>query len=171
MTVQKISTIIQYIPIQESDLERINELSNMPELAGHFETIPPVSIEATKNLYRQILSGIVSLWGIHEEEQIIGGAGFFVYPPGTRLSHTATFFLFLEPDSWGKGIGTRTIQFLEDVIRSRGYIRMDCMVVIHNDRAIRLYEQMGFKREGIKQKAYLFDGKYTDLLLMAKVFS
>lgn len=98
MTVQKLSTIIQYTPVQECDLERINELSNMPELAGHFETIPPVSMETTKNLYRQILSGIVSLWGIHEEERIIGGAGFFVYPPGTRLSHTATFFLFLEPD-------------------------------------------------------------------------
>jgi len=169
VTEQKRSTFIQYVPVQESELERINELSNLPELAGHFETIPPVSMEATRNLYRQILNGIVSLWGIHLQERIIGGAGFFVYPPGTRLSHTANFCIFLEPDFWGKGIGRNSIEFLEDVIRSRGYIRMECIVVIQNTRAIRLYELMGFKREGIKEKAYLFDGEYTDLLIMGKI--
>ncbi len=143
----------------------------MPDISGIFETLPPIPIEATVNLYRQILNGIVSLWGIHLHEHMIGGAGFFVYPPGTRLSHTATFFIFLEPDYWGQGIGRRSIEFLEEIVRSRGYYRMECLVVIHNTKAIRLYERMGFNREGIKQKAYLYDGEYTDLLIMGKILT
>ncbi len=168
---QKISPVIQYLPIQESELQRLNEISNMPDISGIFETLPPIPMEATELLYRQIVNGIVSLWGIHLDEQMIGGAGFFVYPPGTRLSHTATFFIFLEPDYWGQGIGRRSIEFLEDIVRTRGYYRMECMVVIHNTKAIRLYELMGFNREGIKQKAYLYDGEFTDLLIMGKILA
>jgi RimJ/RimL family protein N-acetyltransferase len=171
MSSDTIPSDIQYSPIQEYELYRINEFSNMPEIAEHFETIPPVTMESTKAFYRYVQNGIISLWGIHKHEQIIGGAGFIAQPPGTRLSHIATFFLFLEPDVWGKGIGRKTLQFLENEAINRGYIRMECMVTIQNTRAIRLYERMGYVQEGVKKKAYLIDGEYTDLIIMGKILT
>jgi putative acetyltransferase len=142
----------------------------MPEIAEHFETIPPVSMEATHALWNYIQSGIVSLWGIHEKDRIIGGAGFYTQPPGTRLSHVATFFLYLEPAFWGKGIGRKAIQFLETEVKKRGFIRMECMVADSNPRAIRLYERLGYEQEGIKKQAFFIDGVYKDLIIMGKVF-
>lgn len=162
---------LQFIPIQEADLPIINGFSNNPKLSEHFETIPPVSMESTYTFWRYILHGIASLWGIHLEGKIIGCAGFFNQPPGTRLSHSATFFLFIEPDHWGRGIGTEAMAFLEQVISGRGYLRMECMVTGTNLRAIRLYERSGFIREGLKKQAYLVDGQYVDLVIMGKVFS
>ena len=160
---------IQFLPIQESELGRINELSNMPEIAEHFETIPPVPMETTLALWQYIQNGIVSLWGIHTGDRIIGGAGYYAQPPGTRLSHSATFFLYIEPGYWGKGIGTKTIQFLEEEVRKKGYRRMECMVADTNPRAIRLYEQLGFELEGKKREAFNIDGRYVDLLMLGKV--
>ncbi len=141
----------------------------MPEIAEHFETIPPVPMETTLALWQYIQNGIVSLWGIHTSDRIIGGAGYYAQPPGTRLSHSATFFLYIEPGYWGKGIGTKTIQFLEEEVRKKGYRRMECMVADTNPRAIRLYEQLGFELEGKKREAFFIDGRYVNLLMLGKV--
>lgn len=163
-------TTVRFSPILESELARINELSNLPEIAEHFETIPPVPMETTLSMWRYIQSGIVSLWGIHHHDRIIGGLGYYTQPPGTRLSHGATFFLYLEPAFQGNGIGMLSLRFLEQQITSRGYLRMDCMVADTNPRAIRLYERCGFEREGIRKKAFLINGQYRDLILMGKIF-
>lgn len=162
---------VRFSPILESELARINELSNLPEIAEHFETIPPVSMETTLSLWRYILGGVVSLWGIHHDDQIIGGVGYYTQPPGTRLSHGATFFLYLEPAFQGKGIGMLSLRFLEQEITSRGYLRMDCMVADTNPRAIKLYERCGFEREGVRKKAFFMNGQYRDLIMMGKIFS
>ena len=164
------SPFIHFSPIEESELVRVNELSNMPDIAEYFETIPPVSMEISRSMWNYIQSGVVSFWGIHAHDRIIGGAGFYAQPPGTRLSHIATFFLFLEPAFWGKGIGKYSIRFLETEVCKRGFIRMECMVAARNTRAIRLYEKQGYEREGLKKQAFFIDGAYVDLIIMGKVF-
>lgn len=169
VTFHQSSLPVIFRPIQESDLVRINELSNMPDISQHFETIPPVSMATTQAMWSYIQSGIVTLWGIFDGDVLIGGAGFYAQPQGTRLSHVATFFLYMIPEYWGKGIGRATIQFLEEEVRKRGYLKMECMVADTNPRAIRLYEKEGYEQEGRKKLAFFIDGKYADLFLMGKI--
>ena len=164
------SPSVRFIPLQECELGRINELSNLPEIAEHFETIPPVPLEATKTNWVYVQNGLMSIWGIHTDGKIIGGAGFYSQPPGTRLSHSAIFFLYIEKAYWGQGIGRMTVRFLEVEVKKRGFVRMECIVADTNPRAVRLYEKMGYQLEGVKKEAFLIDGKYTDLKLMGKVF-
>lgn len=164
------SAPVQYLPIRENELARINELSNIPEIAEHFETMPPVSMEITKAMWSYIQGGIMSLWGIHCNGRIIGGAGFYAQPPGTRLSHAATFFLYIEPAYQGKGIGTNAIRFLESEAKNRGYLRMECMVAETNPRAIRLYQRLGYEKEGIKKQAFRLNNTFKDLIILGKVF-
>ncbi|MFA5268115.1 MAG: GNAT family protein [Methanoregula sp.] len=161
---------VRFIPIQESDLPRINELSNIPEIAEHFETIHPVSVKTTTTMWSYMQLGIISLWGIHTAGRIIGGVGYYTQPPGTRLSHSATFFLSIEPAHWGRGIGTEAICFLENEAKNRGYLRMECMVAATNPGAIRLYQRMGFETEGVKKQAVQIENTYKDLIMMGKVF-
>jgi putative acetyltransferase len=128
-------------------------------------------METTNALWSYIQSGIMSLWGIHAAGRIIGGAGFYAQPPGTRLSHAATFFLYIEPPFQGKGIGTRALRFLETEARRRGYLRMECMVAATNPSAIRLYQRLGYEKEGVKKQAFRLNDSCEDLVLMGKVFS
>ena len=124
----------------------------MPEIADNFETIPPISMETTRAMWNYIQSGIVSLWGIHSNTRIVGRAGFYVQPPGTKISHVATFFLYLEPAFWGKGIGKEAILFLEKEAKCRWYIKMECLVTSVNQRGIQLYERLGYLQEKIKKE-------------------
>lgn len=41
--------------------------------------------------------------------------------------------------------------------------------MIHNEGAIRLYKNRGFKIEGLKEKSLLVDGRYVDEYYMAKI--
>ncbi|HOX36159.1 MAG TPA: GNAT family N-acetyltransferase [Methanoregulaceae archaeon] len=170
MVHDSLSLPIQFIPLRETELLRINELSNIPEIAEHFETIPPVPMETTNALWSYIQAGVMSLWGIHADGRIIGGAGFYAQPPGTRLSHAATFFLYIEPPFWGQGIGTRALRFLENEARGRGYLRMECMVAVTNPGAIRLYQRLGYEKEGVKKQAFRLKDSYEDLVIMGKIF-
>ena len=170
MAQKNIAQSIRFSPIQESELGRINELSNIPEIAEHFEMIPPVSMDATMAFWSYVQNGIMSLWGIRDGDRIIGGAGFYAQPPGNRLSHSAIFFLYIEPAYWGKGIGTKTIRFLEDEAQIKGYLRMECMVADTNPHAVKLYEELGYELEGVKKQAFFIDGKYADLKIMGKIF-
>ncbi len=171
MVHDSLSLPAEYIPLRECDLPRINELQNLPEIAEHFENIPPVPLETTNALWSYIQAGVMSLWGIHADGRIIGAAGFYAPPPGTRLSHAATFFLYIEPSLWGRGIGTRAIRFLETEARNRGYLRMECMVAATNPGAIRLYQRLGYEVEGVKKQAFRLEESFRDLILMGKIFS
>ena len=112
----------------------------------------------------------MSLWGIHADGRIIGSAGFYAQPPGTRISHSATFFLSIEPAYWGRGIGTEAIRFLETEAKNRGFLRMECMVAATNPEAIRVYRRLGYETEGVKKQAFWIDDTYKDLIMMGKVF-
>lgn len=171
MTITSPPVPVGFLPLGEDDLPRINELANLPEIAEHFETIPPVTMEATRTLWSYVQAGIASIWGIRLDGRIIGVAGFYGPPAGTRLSHSATFFLYVEPACWGRGIGTAAVSFLEEEARKRGYERMECMVAGTNPRAVELYRRLGYGEEGVKPQAFLIDDRYEDLILMGKVFS
>lgn len=171
MTITSPPVPVGFLRLGEDDLPRINELANLPEIAEHFETIPPVTMEATRTLWSYVLGASPRSGGIHLGGRIVGVAGFYGQPAGTRVSHSATFFLYVEPACWGRGIGSEEIRFLEDEARARGYRRLECMVAGTNPRAERLYRRLGYEREGVKRQAFAIDGRFEDLILMGKVFS
>ncbi|HWG63549.1 MAG TPA: GNAT family protein [Streptosporangiaceae bacterium] len=48
-----------------------------------------------------------------------------------------------------------------------GLHRLELSVMAHNDRAIALYERMGFSVEGRRSECLLIDGQFVDELCMA----
>jgi putative acetyltransferase len=112
---------------------------------------------------------MMAFWTIHRNRRIIGGAGFYSQPPGTRLSHAAMFFLYVEPAFQGRGIGTLAIRFLENEVKKRGFRRMECMVAGSNPRALSLYERLGYEKEGEKKQAFRIGDSYENLVIMGKI--
>jgi RimJ/RimL family protein N-acetyltransferase len=67
-----------------------------------------------------------------------------------------------------RGLGTAIMQRLLDWARQSNIItRVELEVFAHNDRAIHVYEKLGFQHEGRRRKAFIKEGLYIDSLVMA----
>jgi putative acetyltransferase len=154
----------------DDDLLRMNELVNDPDIARYLNLIPPVSLEKTLAFWEFAGLRKSCIWCVQDRETVVGCFGFIPDEPGTKLSHTAVFFVYLETAYQGKSIGMRAIQHLEAEARDRGFLRLECSAAESNIRAIRLYERAGFLREGVKRKAFREEnGRYMDLIVMGKL--
>lgn len=70
-------------------------------------------------------------------------------------------------DMWGKGIGTAAISLiLEFAFNELNLHRVYLQVFSFNERAIRLYEKMGFIHEGKFRQALYRMGKWHDIVIM-----
>jgi RimJ/RimL family protein N-acetyltransferase len=90
--------------------------------------------------------------------------------PIPRIRHSALLVIGVLRSHWRRGVG-RTL--LTEAIRwapTVGLSRLELFVMKSNSRAIALYEQMGFRVEGCRRRAYIIDGVPIDDQLMAYVF-
>jgi RimJ/RimL family protein N-acetyltransferase len=73
-----------------------------------------------------------------------------------------------EPDSWGRGYGTEAITLLMDyAFGALNAHRIAIGVVGFNARALRFYEKVGFRREGIQRDGYYYNHSYHDFVMMS----
>jgi RimJ/RimL family protein N-acetyltransferase len=80
-----------------------------------------------------------------------------------RLRHTGEFGLTVRKPYWNLGIGGILLGFLIEWAKDTGIIRkIDLLVRIDNENAIKLYEKYGFKQEGIIKRHFLIVDKFYD---------
>jgi diamine N-acetyltransferase len=83
--------------------------------------------------------------------------------PVDRLKGIGDLLIYLHQDFQNAGLGTALMKEGIVLARSRGWHRIALRVVADNRRAIRLYEKMGFRKEGLGRDSYFgSDGKYHD---------
>ena len=67
-----------------------------------------------------------------------------------------------------KGIGTEAIELmLQYAFATLGLERVELEVATDNARAVHSYQKAGFVLEGVKRHAFMVDGVFTDLAVMA----
>jgi len=68
----------------------------------------------------------------------------------------------------GKGIGYfATTEILNHAFNNINLNRIELGVLESNARALKLYEKVGFKREGVKHQSIYKNGKFVDMIIMA----
>jgi RimJ/RimL family protein N-acetyltransferase len=68
---------------------------------------------------------------------------------------------------WGEGYGTEAVRLLLDfAFKDLNLKRVHLHVFGTNTRAIRVYEKVGFVREGLLRKAVHIDGSHVDVVVM-----
>jgi len=79
--------------------------------------------------------------------------------------------LAIHPDYFGKGFGKKMMQEIIDFCKKKGVSRIELSVAIHNEKAIRLYEKVGFTKEGVlKNYTYLKSkDQFIDEILMSNL--
>ncbi len=77
-----------------------------------------------------------------------------------RIRHVADLSISVAKAYWGLGAGRRLCEASIALARERGVRKIDLKVRADNLRAIRLYESLGFRHEGVSERAYLVDGRF-----------
>lgn len=159
-------------------------------VASDAEALPQLRVQIdgeTENMDREKGEGFISITGFEQmikedtesprnlflvavvDQQIVG----FSRCEGKNLkrySHKVEFGVCILKDYWGYGIGKNLLK--ESVIwaDSNGIKKMALNVLETNDKAIKLYQSLGFEIEGIlKNDKILSDGNYYNTIVMGRI--
>lgn len=86
-----------------------------------------------------------------------------------RRRHTANVVLGVLRSHWGRGVGAQLLGEAIAWARTTGIARLELGVMTDNERAVRLYEKVGFRVEGTRKRAYVIKGRSVDEHVMAFV--
>ncbi len=87
-----------------------------------------------------------------------------------RLAHKVEFGVCVLKDYWGCSIGKNLLK--ESILwaDSNDIKKITLNVLETNEKAIKLYEKLGFEKEGIlKKDKLLSDGKYYNTIIMGRI--
>lgn len=118
-------------------------------------------------------------------EDLITNEVLFIYKTGfenigmcklIRQKHRNEHILYvgglaIHPDYFGKGFGKKIMYEIIDFCKKQGVSRIELSVAIHNETAIKLYENVGFIKEGVlKNYTYLKSkDQFIDEILMSNL--
>ncbi|MDF2890098.1 MAG: GCN5-related N-acetyltransferase [Clostridia bacterium] len=86
-----------------------------------------------------------------------------------RVRHSAGIGIMVHAGYQGKGIGTALFNQVIDLADNWLMLaRLELSVFVDNDRAVKLYQALGFQIEGTKKYAAVRNGKYEDEYMMAR---
>lgn len=126
-----------------------------------------------QNMEDRINNNQNNLLLVAEDENNHQIVGFLACDRGfaNRIKHRAYIVIGILKDYRNQQIGSKLFERLDQWAKENKLIRLELTVMAHNGSAIRLYEKMGFKKEGLKEKSMLVGGQFVDEYYMAKIYS
>jgi RimJ/RimL family protein N-acetyltransferase len=119
-------------------------------------------IAALPHATDQLVLGIT----VKEDGRLIGVGGLHQLTDPARQGELGLFLGGAE--EWGRGYGTETTRLLcahgFDVLRLN---RIWLHVFADNERGMRAYARVGFRREGVLRQAAVRDGEFLDVISMS----
>lgn len=86
---------------------------------------------------------------------------------GRATEHIGVLSICVALDWRDVGIGSELVAGAQDWARDRGLRKLALGVFPDNERAIAVYEKLGFVREGLRRMQYRSGGEFRDEVLMA----
>ncbi|MFD1408474.1 GNAT family N-acetyltransferase [Kroppenstedtia eburnea] len=100
-----------------------------------------------------------------EDDRVVGDVELLEMDPVNRSAHIR--IALRDEKEFGKGYGTEAMGLMLD--HGFGCLnlhRIELEVFDYNHRAIRTYEKLGFRREGVRREALFYEGAYHDVIQM-----
>jgi L-phenylalanine/L-methionine N-acetyltransferase len=101
--------------------------------------------------------------------RVVGTAGLIAFQG--RMNHAGEIAHIMVHDEFQeRGIGRQLLEALLDIADNYlGLVRVELLVYPDNEGAVRLYERLGFTREGIKRRCARRQGRLVDAVMMARI--
>ncbi len=156
-------------PLEAEDLPFVRQWYNDPVIRGQIGMTLPESKTSSEEWFERINKDKERVWFAvvrKEDDKVIGEAGLL------RMYHlwrnTDLTMIIGDKEAQGKGYGSEAIRLLLDY--AFGYLnfhRVSIGVVGFNEKAVRFYERIGFRREGVQRDGYYWNHRYYDFVMMS----
>lgn len=125
--------------------------------------------ETEADFLEEIVASANDLMIVCEVDGKIAGNCQISFNRRIKTAHRATIGIALLQEFWNLGIGTYFFEAMIEAARARGTSQLELEVIEGNDRAIHLYEKMGFSIVAEKPNAIrLKDGTLLREFFMVK---
>jgi diamine N-acetyltransferase len=156
-------------PVEPGDIPRLHQWANDPEVRGLTGEVRPSTYEGAVEFYQKVQKSEDRIWlavVLRETDHVIGETGLLRMFPAWRTTDWS--LIVGEKSVRGKGYGKEAAQLMLN--HAFGYLnfhRVAIGVVGFNAKALKFYEQIGFRREGVQRDGYYYDHRYHDFVMMS----
>ncbi|MGD8554017.1 MAG: GNAT family protein [Anaerolineales bacterium] len=157
--------------IERDDLPRYVEWFNDPEVRQYLNLFLPMSLPEEERWFEQMLDRDpverpLAIDVKPKDKWVhVGGCGLFNVD---ARAHSAEFGISIgDKTYWDQGYGTEAVRsLLRHAFETLNLRRISLNVFEYNERAISVYQRVGFKEEGRLRQAKFHQGRYWDTLVM-----
>ena len=160
--------------IEKTDLPQFTVWLNDPEVQLGLNMFLPLSLEdenqwfeenQKKPRYERSLAIEIQPDDREGEWVFAGSCGLFAFDWRVRKAEIGLHIG--RKEYWNQGFGTRVMELLlNHGFNTLNLNRLDLRVFAHNPRAIRVYQKVGFREEGLLRQAHYHNGHYIDVHIM-----
>jgi Sortase and related acyltransferases len=128
----------------------------------------PLSIDEMKELVI-FEDSRYEAYAIFEEKVICGYVILTQYKKREAYRFTGEVTIYLRNDCIGKGVGSQSIGFIENIARQKGFHSLVAIICGENEKSIGLFERNGYiKRSHLKEVGMKF-GRWLDVVDYQKI--
>ena len=100
-------------------------------------------------------------------DRVVGMLDFHAHPK-PQMAHGGEFGVSVAKEYRGRGIARRLIDHLLVWAEARDIKRVELRVFSNNAKAIRIYEHLGFVKEGCQKGAVRINNSFADMVYMTR---
>jgi putative acetyltransferase len=132
--------------------------------------VPPFTRERiegwTSNIDNDKVLTIVAVVTEEDEQRIVCSASLS-FNSREIFKHRAELSIAVHDDYQNVGLGTAVLEHMLNIARMKRLRKVSLLVNTDNDRAIHVYQKLGFEVEGKLSKERYYNGQYGDEYIMA----
>ncbi len=153
-------------PLGTGDIRRCVKWFSDPEIIRFLGRNTPVTLAEEERWYREYERRTdEQIFAIEVEGRHVGNLGLHKIDRTHRKADIG--IVIGEPEFWSKGIGTEAMRVaLGYAFGELGLNKVSLDVLEYNTRAIRMYEKVGFQREGVHREDVYKDGRFVNVVRM-----
>ncbi len=163
-----IGSLVYLRPLELADARTLVPWFNDPEITRFLLQYRPRSVAEQEDFLRRLAESTTDLvLGIttREGDRLVGATG--LHQMDMRNRHAAFGITIGDKKAWGRGYGTEATRLL----LRHGFFTLNLnRVWLHvyefNNRALRIYEKIGFRVEGRLRQDTFRDNRYWDTIVM-----
>ena len=154
-------------PLDRSDLRRCVAWFNDPEVTHYLARDGPLTFDEEERWFANYKAKTDELiFAITVDGQHIGNVGLHAIDRSNGRADVG--IMIGEKAFWSQGHGTDALRaILRYAFRELRLNKVSLDVIDYNERAIRVYERLGFVREGVKRQNLQKRGKFVDVIWMS----